>query len=147
MSYLPVTLVASANGTTLAVKYLRMPDPPEPAEGGIGGQFVGNPRSSALREWGLQLFSITSGEPGPKIPDLTAAILQDVSLSHDGRYFAVTTGDRSTASTVQVWDLQTSKLLKYWNGDAKIAFAPDRLILAIAEGGVLGLWDLSPLVK
>lgn len=158
MSYMPMTLVVSADGSTLAVKYVRIPDPPEPPDRDVGaGGFGGNPRSAATRESSIQLFNMTSGEPGPKVPDLGLAVVQDVSLSHGGRCLAVTTGDRSAASTVQVWDLQTNKLLKSWTGDAKIGFAPDRPVLAIAEvnssgpnagnSGVLGLWDLSPLLK
>jgi hypothetical protein len=88
-----------------------------------------------------------------------------LGFSHDGRLLAGTTSERMAPSfgprerRLVIWDTRTGKVLKSWEGQVQVAFAPDRPVLAMLENtshenngqkvaeSVLALWDVSMLIK
>jgi RNA polymerase sigma factor (sigma-70 family) len=88
-----------------------------------------------------------------------------LSFSRDGRSFAGKAPRELNDARLRIWDARTGRALKTWAGEAVAAFAPDRPVLAISEEyaervpntdnaqpefrskAILGLWDVSPLLK
>lgn len=144
----PYRLFLSGDGATLAVNHIQQPQPPDPDAGG--------PVNGSARRTFVTLLRMSDGKPGPEMPDFGRGEFADLNLSHDGRLLAAAIEDTRDKRMVQVWDLSTNKLLKSWNGSGTLAFSPKSYVLAILESvgespqssqAILGLWDLSPLVK
>ncbi len=127
-----------------------------------GGWAGGGGRGSSIVQSELNLVNTADGEPSPvPIKLLTDGEITPGGFTADGRLFVASSSSPSPGRRlVLIWDTQTGKVVKQWNGTATTSFAPDRSMLAILESfsindengkvvfkSSLGFWDCSAPTK
>lgn len=147
----PAALTLSPNGEWVAVAQPIVVTAQQPARG--RGE---RPRADDEPASELVLLDAKTGKPGPELVKPDGHTAQAYGFSADGRLLfgrVESHGGQETRKMV-VWDTRTGAEVKGWarrHPVAAAAFAPsghDLLIVEQVSGRVLlGVWDLSPLVK
>ena len=124
--------------------------------------YAGNSQVVVGRTGKIMILNALTGKPIPALEgvEFVQVLPGPHVFSGDGRLLALSgynlnkgpgTGNtmwQSLPGFLTVWDTETGKVIKTWNGDAQVAFSPVRPILAVLEPNGqtktrLGFWDFS----